>query len=230
MDGLGVDGGRDSSNPVIPAKRSAERESRPEHHPCLWIPADALRARWNDAEGLGFGDDGSWDSPCARIVCAPLIPGTWRVWQHMRAACRRRGVMHPTPHMASGRRLEGRSSLEGRDPGGPDGPLAAKRQQCRGNAGRLQWLKVRSRSSGRPGAAQEAKATGRDTNRRNAGAGRQPWHREVRSTPTRDARGGPRGSPGTGASQPRGCRVRHPRYPSHLRPHRRGRTARGRSE
>ena len=162
-----------------------------------------------------------------RRAAAVLIPGTWRVWQHMRAACRRRGVMHPTPHMASGRRLEDRSSLEGRDPGGPDGPLAAKRQQCRGNAGRLQWLKVRSRSSGNLERRRKPK---------------QPAGTQIAATrvpegnpgtvrcgePDKGSRGGPRGSPGTGASQPRGCRVRHPRYPSHLRPHRRGRTARGR--
>ena len=56
----------------------------------------------------------------------------------------------------------------------------------------------------------------RDTNRRNAGAGRQPLDREVQSALTRvleEARAGLLGR----SDPPRGCRVRHPRNPSHSR-------------
>jgi hypothetical protein len=142
--------------------------------------------------------------------------------------CLRRGVMHPTPHMASGRRLEGRSSLEDRDPGGPDGPLANRRQQWRGNAGRLEWLKVRSRCSGRPGAAREAKATDRDTNRRQRGRRKAAQGTpKVPGSPARGSRGGPAGSPGAGGQPapglPRGACVTR-RTPAALR----GRTARAR--
>jgi hypothetical protein len=133
--------------------------------------------------------------------------------------CLRRGVMHPTPHMASGRRLEGRSSLEDRDPGGPDGPLANRRQQWRGNAGRLEWLKVRSRCSGRPGAAREAKATDRDTNRRQRGRrlatqGTLPRSRGVPQGALEEARPGLLGPED---NRPPGCREA-PAYPSHSRP------------
>ena len=59
-------------------------------------------------------------------------------------------------------------------------PLAAKRQQWRGPAGCLKWLKVRSPSSALiPEPKREAKVCIGNSKSPHAGAGRQPPDREV---------------------------------------------------
>jgi hypothetical protein len=154
----------------------------------------------------------AWIHHACSVGARDLSPLPWRCGR-LRASLPATG-RECTPFFTWQRPAPGRRALRrARDPGGPDGPLADRRQQWRGNAGRLKWLKVRSRGSGRPGAAREAKATDRDTNRRNAGAGRQPRGppKVPGSPPQGGSRGGPAGSPGAGGQPapglPRGACV-----------------------
>jgi len=121
-----------------------------------------------------------------------------------------------------------RAQRKARDPGGPGRPLAGKRQQWRGPAGRLKWLKVCSPAAG------------------NGTAGGKPKQRTGTQIAVRGcctaAPGTPPGSQGSplpegSQGRPgRACRgrrqtgpwaaARHPRNPPHPRALPRGRTAR----
>ncbi len=163
------------------------------------------------------------DSPSVQRAVRVLIPAPCGACQDARVACRRRGVwiQHPTWQVTGawngGPRVGGPEIQEARDD--------RWRASASNGAEALAALSGSRCDRSVPGnwTQREAKATARDTNRRNAGAGRQPWHREVRGA----ARLSGRPARVSWAGQPApGCRVRHPRYPSHPRPHRRGRTAR----
>jgi hypothetical protein len=139
------------------------------------------------------------------ISAANFIPATLR-GRILIASPACDGTSVPTPNVADDRRLEGGSLVGRPSPGGPVCPLAAKRRQRRGPAGRLGWLKARS--SGDPaqlsGTGQEAKACTGNPKSPHAGAGRQPPDREVQRAALKS---GSRGGPSKGLLGPQGPRL-----------------------
>ena len=184
----------------IPASGSAERESRGTHRPCGWIPIASA--------GLGFEDDGSWDSPCVQCRCGTYprcpgacgiirvpLPATGRGWAHSPSTWQR-----PAP----GRRAEWLEIQEARMQ-----PLPAKCQQWRGAGDRPSGSRCDRCAPGN-WAQREAKALPRDTNRRRgcrkAAQGPEQGLREPDGVP-REAQPKPPGPGGTGPGLP----TRHPR-------------------
>ena len=132
-------------------------------------------------------------------------------------ACPRRGVW-PTPNVASDRRLEGRPSCwrpRSRRPGPTASGETPAMAQTRWPPSVAQGVIAPYRATGRMSGSQR-KRTGTQNAATRVPEG-NPGTVRCRA-PDKSARGGPRGSPGTGASRSRGCCVRHPRYPSQPRP------------
>ena len=155
------------------------------------------------AQGLGFGDDGSWDSPCVQCRCGHLSPHPWRCgsigvplpatgrgWAHSPSSWQR---------AAPGRRAEWLEIREARWQ-----PFPVKCQQWRGAGDRpsgSRWIAA----SGRPGNAGKPKLCPRDRNRwrgcRKAAQGPEQGLREPDGVP-REARPKPPGPGGTGPGLP----------------------------
>jgi hypothetical protein len=112
----------------------------------------------------------------------------------------------------------GRRSAPGRrtyrrvqDPGGPDRPLAEKRQQWRGPADRLEWLKVRSRGSHKAARRTKENGPGHKSPSRGCRKATPGVPRRAPGGFARSLEAGPAGSAGAGGKPapglPRGTRV-----------------------
>ncbi len=177
-----------------------------------------LDPRWPRLK-FGFGDDGSWDSPCAQPQVAALIPAPPPLWHPACAVACDGTWMRIRPSRGSGRRPEGRADgwLEIREARWQ--PFPAKRQQWRGAGDRP----CGSRCDGAQ--APEAKVVPRDRNRRRGC--RKAAHGTLQGPG--ELRKGLSRRPGQASwGWVTGPRVADeaPAYPSHLRPACRGRTAR----
>ena len=91
-----------------------------DHHPRRHGRADGRRhGAWRRRSGPGR----------RRLAVGAQRPQVAAGNRQAHAACLRRGVMHPAPHTASDRRLEGRPRVGRPRSRRPEAPLPAKRQQ-----------------------------------------------------------------------------------------------------
>ena len=151
-----------------------------------------LDPRWPRLK-FGFGDDGSWDSPCAQPQVAALIPAPPPLWHPACAVACDGTWMRIRPSRGSGRRPEGRADgwLEIREASVSNGAEPATALAAQG---------AMARKRRKPKLCPGTEIAG-------AGAARQPTEPfKVPGSSARGSQGGLARPPGAGWYRPPGCR------------------------
>jgi hypothetical protein len=152
----------------------------------------------------------SRDSPCGPIACRSAYPRRVRAMAQSGCRCLRRDAKC-TPSFTWQRSAPGRrAQRRARDPGGPERPLAAKRQQWRGAADRPSASRC-DREPRRRGEREAKDRTGTEIAVTRAPQGSLGTRKGPGGLFPKSPRGGPAGSPGTGSAPVPWAAERRPR-------------------